>query len=478
MFDVLIIGGGVIGCSVAKYLSEYQLKIALLEKASDVCELTSKANSGIVHSGIDAHPGSLKAILNLQGNQMMESFCKELDVPFIRNGSLILCFEESDYPDLLRLYDQGIKNQVPGIKILNQEELLQLEPNLNPHVYAGILAPSGGIVDPFKLTLMQAEVASINGVSFFLQTTVFYIQKKRNYFQVETSKGIFQTKLIVNAAGIYADEFNNQVSKYVLKIIPRKGEYCLFDKQVGKLVSHTIFQLPTPLGKGVVVTPTTDGNLLLGPTAYDILDKEDISTTVEGLKFVVEKGKKTIKEVPMSYVITAFAGLRATEANGDFILGESPDVPNFFNAAGMESPGLSAAPAIGVYLGNQITTKLSAKKKDHYVTHNKSVVDFDKLSLSDKARYIEKDHEFGQIVCRCELVTLAQIKEAIHRPLGATTIDGIKRRTRAGSGRCQGGFCSPRILDILSKELHKDPKEIAKSSEQSTYLVGLDKELL
>ncbi|MDP2425712.1 MAG: NAD(P)/FAD-dependent oxidoreductase [Candidatus Izemoplasmatales bacterium] len=478
MFDVLIIGGGVIGCSVAKYLSEYQLKIGLLEKASDVCELTSKANSGIVHSGIDAHPGSLKATLNLQGNQMMESFCKELDVPFIRNGSLILCFEESDYPDLLRLYDQGVKNEVPGIKILNQEELLQLEPNLNPHVYAGILAPSGGIVDPFKLTLMQAEVASTNGVSFFLQTTVFYIQKKQDYFQVETSKGVFQAKLIVNAAGIYADEFNNQVSNHILKIIPRKGEYCLFDKQVGSLVKHTIFQLPTPLGKGVVVTPTTDGNLLLGPTAYDILDKEDISTTVEGLKFVVEKGKKTIKEVPMSFVITAFAGLRATEANGDFILGESQDVPNFFNAAGMESPGLSAAPAIGVYLGNQITTKLRAKKKDHFVTRNKSVVDFDKLSLTEKARYIENDHDFGQIVCRCELVTLAQIKEAIHRPLGATTIDGIKRRTRAGSGRCQGGFCSPRILDILSKELHKDPKEIAKSSEQSTYLVGLDKELL
>jgi glycerol-3-phosphate dehydrogenase len=478
MFDVLIIGGGVIGCSVAKYLSEYQLKIGLLEKASDVCELTSKANSGIVHSGIDAHPGSLKATLNLQGNKMMESFCKELDVPFIRNGSLILCFEESDYPDLLRLFDQGVKNQVPGIKILHQEELLQLEPNLNPHVYAGILAPSGGIVDPFKLTLMQAEVASINGVSFFLQTTVFYIQKIQDYFQVESSKGIFQAKLIVNAAGIYADEFNNQVSKNKLKIIPRKGEYCLFDKQVGSLVKHTIFQLPTPLGKGVVVTPTTDGNLLLGPTAYDILDKEDISTTVEGLKFVVEKGKKTIKEVPMSYVITAFAGLRATEANGDFILGESQDVPNFFNAAGMESPGLSAAPAIGVYLGNQITTKLRAKKKEHFVTQNRSVVDFDKLSLTDKARYIEKDHEFGQIVCRCELVTLAQIKEAIHRPLGATTIDGIKRRTRAGSGRCQGGFCSPRILDVLSKELHKDPKEIAKSSEQSTYLVGLDKELL
>lgn len=340
------------------------------------------------------------------------------------------------------------------------------------------MAPSGGIVDPFKLTLMQAEVASTNGVSFFLQTTVFYIQKKQDYFQVETSKGVFQAKLIVNAAGIYADEFNNQVSNHILKIIPRKGEYCLFDKQVGSLVKHTIFQLPTPLGKGVVVTPTTDGNLLLGPTAYDILDKEDISTTVEGLKFVVEKGKKTIKEVPMSFVITAFAGLRATEANGDFILGESQDVPNFFNAAGMESPGLSAAPAIGVYLGNQITTKLRAKKKDHFVTRNKSVVDFDKLSLTEKARYIENDHDFGQIVCRCELVTLAQIKEAIHRPLGATTIDGIKRRTRAGSGRCQGGFCSPRILDILSKELHKDPKEIAKSSEQSTYLVGLDKELL
>jgi glycerol-3-phosphate dehydrogenase len=283
---------------------------------------------------------------------------------------------------------------------------------------------------------------------------------------------------VINAAGVYADTFNNMVSSHKLSITPRKGEYCLFDKQVGDIVNSTIFQLPNEYGKGVVVTPTAEGNLLIGPTAYDITDKEDSSTTVEGLQFVVQKAKQTIKDIPMSFLITGFAGLRATEKGGDFVLGEPDDVKGFFNAAGIESPGLSAAPAIGIYLGTLVQQYLKAELKSSYETKRKGIVNFDKASIDYKKHLIENNRDYGQIICRCELVTLAQIKEAIHRPLGATTVDGIKRRTRAGSGRCQGGFCGPRIIEILSKELNKDPRQISKFNDNSTFLVGLDKELL
>lgn len=479
MFDVIIIGGGVIGAHVARNLSRYDLKMALLERASDVCELTSKANSGIVHSGIDAVPGSLKAIYNLRGNAMMASTCAELDVPYRRNGSMILCFGKDEEEGLMDLYRQGLENGVEGLRVLSGEEARALEPNLTDQVYKAILAPTGGIVDPFKLTLMAAEVAANNGVSFFFKTEVLAVSMKSDStFAIITRQGTFQTKTVVNAAGVYADVFHNQVSQTKISITPRKGEYCLFDKEVGTIVDHTIFQLPTAYGKGVVVTPTAEGNLLVGPTAYDIENKEDVSTTVEGLKYVVEKAKKSVRQVPMHAVITAFAGLRATEQNKDFILGEVEDAPGFFDAAGIESPGLTAAPAIGEDLAGWVATKLKAVEKKSFVWKNRAIPDFEKASIEEKARMIEADKDYGQIICRCELVTLAQIKAAIHRPLGATTIDGIKRRTRAGSGRCQGGFCSPRILEILSKEWHKDPRDIAKFGEQSTYLVGLDKELL
>lgn len=479
MYDCIIIGGGVIGAHVARNLSRYDLKIALLERASDVCEFTSKANSGIVHSGIDAAPFSLKAKYNLRGNAMMASTCKELSVPYRRNGSMILCFGTDEEEGLLELYRQGLANGVEGLKLLSGDEARSLEPSLTDQVHQAILAPTGGIVDPFKLTLMAAEVAAKNGVSFFFNTEVYGVsQKDDGTYSLLTRKGAFQTKTVVNAAGVYADVFHNQVSRTKLSITPRKGEYCLFDKEVGPLVDRTIFQLPTAYGKGVVVTPTAEGNLLIGPTAYDIENKEDVSTTVEGLKYVVEKAKKSVKQVPMHQVITAFAGLRATEKNKDFVLGEVADAPGFFDAAGIESPGLTAAPAIGEDMAKWVAAKLDAKEKPSFAWTNRAIPDFEKASIEEKANMIDSDKDYGQIVCRCELVTLAQIKEAIHRPLGATTIDGIKRRTRAGSGRCQGGFCSPRILEILAKEWHKDPREIAKFGEQSTYLVGMDKELL
>jgi len=478
MYDVVIIGAGVIGSSIARVLSKYDLKIAVIDKEVDICEQTSKANSGIVHSGYDAHPGSMKAKMNIQGSKMMAQLCHDLEIPYRRNGSIVLGFTEEDLPKLAALKVQGDANGVEGLRLLSKTEVLAMEPNLSPDISGALYSPNGGIVDPFKLTIAQAEVAFQNGVEFFLETKVIDVEKHGDHFVISTTKGEFQSRILVNAAGVYADDFNNQLSAHKLKITPRKGEYCLFDKQVGNLVDKTIFQLPTPLGKGVLVTPTPDGNLLVGPSANDIIDKDDNSTTAEGLNSIVAKARRSVKSIPMGFVITAFAGLRATEQNGDFVIGEAPDVPGFYNAAGIESPGLTSAPAIGEYLGDMIARRLAAKTKSFYLSTRKDVVDFNRLSMDEKAELIKLNPDYGRIVCRCELVTLAQIKDAIHRPLGAKTLDGVKRRTRAGAGRCQAGFCGPRVIEILAKELHMDPRDIAKFNHNSVMLVEFDKDSL
>lgn len=478
MFDVVIIGAGVIGSSVARALSKYRLNVLVLEKHGDVCEETSKANSGIVHSGYDAKPGSLKAKFNLLGNKMMADFCKRYRVPYRNNGSLVLAFANEDINKLEELKLQGIKNGVEGLKILLKNELLSMEPNLNDSVVAALYAPTGGIVDPFELTIAQAEVANMNGVEFRFNSLVTSITKQPDSFLINVNNESIESKTIINCAGVFSDEINNMISAKKLYITPRKGEYCLFDKEVGHYVDKTIFQLPTAYGKGVLVTPTAENNLLIGPTAYDVFDKRDISTSHEGLKEVLSKASQSVKKVPSGFIITAFSGLRATESKGDFVIGEAEDVPGFFNAAGIESPGLTAAPAIGDYLSEAVARKLNALMKSDYLDTREEIVRFEPLSIEDKASLIDKNHEYGKIICRCEMVTLAEIKDAIHRPLGATTIDGVKRRTRAGAGRCQGGFCGPRVLEILSKELNKDPREITKFDQQAILLVGLDKESL
>jgi glycerol-3-phosphate dehydrogenase len=477
MIDIIVIGAGVIGANIARELSKYDCNIMVIEKNADVCEETSKANSGIAHSGYDATPGTLKAKYNVLGNRMLPKLCMDLDVPYVNNGSLILGFSKEDEPLLKELMDQGIQNGVKGLTILSRDEVLKKEPALNPKIYSALYAPTGGIVDPFQLTIASAEVATLNKVTFQLNTIVFDIVKTEEGFSVKTNQGDFETRIIVNAAGTYSDHINNYISKNYLDIRPRKGEYCLFDKQVGSLVHSTIFQLPSSLGKGVLVTPTAEGNLLVGPSSLSVDDKEDKETTIEGIKYILEKASSSVPNIPLNFIITGFAGLRASEVGKDFIIGEALDVPNFYNAAGIESPGLTAAPAIAVEIANLIQKKEQFSVKSNYVTTRKNAVRFEAQSIEGKKALIASDKEYGRIVCRCEMVTLSEIKQAIHRPLGATTVDGVKRRTRAGSGRCQGGFCSPRILEILAKELSKDPTEIAKSSMKSTFLVGLDKEL-
>ena len=473
MYDVVIIGAGVSGSACARELSRYNLSICVVEKEEDVCCGTSKANSAIVHSGIDCKPGTLMSEMNVRGNELMEPLSKELDFEFRRNGSLIVCFSEEDRPKLEALYEQGISNKIPDIRILDAHEVHEMEPNLSEEVVAAIYCPTGGIVCPFGLNIALAENAATNGVEFRFNTEVTDICRKDDGYQLSTNRGYILTRCVVNAAGVYADVFHNMVSSKKIHITPRRGEYCLCDKNAGNLVDKTIFQLPTKLGKGILVTPTVHGNLLLGPTAENIEDREDTATTQSGLAFVLEKAGMSVKNVPSRQIITSFSGLRACADRGDFILEES--APNFFEAAGIESPGLTSAPAIGVYMAEMAAKALGLTKKESFNPVRHGVVHLNSLSVGERAEKIRENPLYGSIVCRCETISEGEIVDAIRRPLGAKTLDGVKRRTRAGMGRCQAGFCSPRVMDILARELNLPLTAIRKNEKGSEIVFGKTK---
>lgn len=476
MYDVVIIGAGVTGSAIARELARKQLKTAVLERASDVCEGTSKANSGIVHSGFDAKPGSLKAKFNVPGSEKMEQLSKELDFPFKRNGSLVLAFDEEGRRKLEELKKQGERNGVKGLEILESGRLQEKEPNISKEAQAALYAPTGGIVCPFHLTYALAENAAENGVEFFLNTQAEKITRTKDGYEIQTNKGIYRTKTVVNAAGVYADLFHNMVSGDKIHITARKGEYCLLDKEAGDYISSTIFQLPGAYGKGVLVTPTVHGNLLVGPTAEDIPDKEGINTTAKGMETLLERGGRSVKHLPVRQVITSFAGLRAHEAGEDFILGEPEDAPGFFDAAGIESPGLSCAPAIGDYIAQLVSKRLQAVDKPDFKSARKGIFNMAEAGEEERKRIIKENPAYANVICRCELVTEGEILDAIRRPLGAVTLDGIKRRTRAGMGRCQAGFCSPKTVEILARELGVDMGEITKSGGASNFITGTNKE--
>ena len=471
-YDVVVIGGGVIGCAVARELSRFQLKTCVLERDEDVCSGTSKANSAIVYGRFDAEPGSLKARFNVEGNRMMGQLAEELDFDFKRNGSLVLCFAEEDRPALQKLYDKGIANGVEGMSIISGDEVRSLEPNVEDTVVAALQVPSGGIVCPFGLTIALAENACENGVEFRFLTEVQKIGKTEDGYVLETSKGQITAKYVVNAAGVYADKFHNMVSEKKIHITARKGDYCLLDKEAGGIVTRTIFQLPTKMGKGVLVTPTVHGNLLTGPTATDVEDKEKTATTAEDLDSLMGRASLSVKDIPFRQVITSFAGLRAHEDGDDFIIGEAEDAEGFFDAAGIESPGLSSAPAIGVYLAELIAEKAGAGKKADWNGRRKGIVRPEFLSKEERAELIRQNPSYGTIICRCEGVSEGEIVDAITRTLGAKSLDGVKRRVRAGMGRCQAGFCTPRTMEILSRELGIPMEEICKNAPGSEMLTG------
>lgn len=471
-WDVTIIGGGVTGCAIARELAKYELEVCLLEREEDVCSGTSKANSAIVHAGYDAEPGSFKAKMNLEGSRMMERLSKELDFDFKRNGSLVLCFSKEQLPALEELCARGIENGVPGIRILDREQVRALEPHVSAQVKAALYAPTGGIVCPFGLTVALAENAADNGVEFRLNTEAREVRKAEGGFEINTDKGTVSTRFVVNAAGVYADIFHNMVSGNKIHITARKGDYCLLDKEAETHVSHTIFQLPGKFGKGVLVTPTVHGNLLLGPTAVDQEDKEATRTTAEELEQIMEKSALSVDGIPYRQVITSFSGLRAHEDGDDFILGEADGAEGFFDAAGIESPGLSSAPAIGKYLAEALAKKAGAEKKKVFQSRRKGIVRLSALSHEERAQLIKHNPAYGSIVCRCEEISEGEILDAIHRTLGASSMDGIKRRVRAGMGRCQAGFCTPRTMEILARETGKTVEEICKNRKGSQLLMG------
>lgn len=471
MYDVIIIGAGVSGTATARELSKYELKICVIEKEEDVCCGTSKANSGIVHAGFDAKTGSLMAKLNVRGNEMMPQIAKDLDVPFEQCGSLVICTEDEDQGKLEQLYEQGVKNGVKGLRILTKEEVREMEENIQDNVVAALYAPTGGIVCPFTLNLAYAENAYDNGVEFFFDTEVLNIEKKEEHFVVTTSQGKMEGKVVVNAAGVYGDKFHNMVSNDKIHIIPRKGDYCLLDKGTGKMVSHTIFQLPTPMGKGVLVTQTVHGNLLIGPTALDMEEKDATETTKEELDKVMTLSSKSIKNIPMRQIITSFAGLRAYEKGHDFIIKELEDVKGFVDCVGIASPGLASSPAIGEEVRKIVVSILKPEEKKEYKKTRKGIFDPKTLPLEERKEFIRNNPLYGKIVCRCEVVTEGEIIEAIKRPLGAKSLDGVKRRVRAGMGRCQGGFCSPKIMEMIAKERNISMNEVTKKGKNSKMIL-------
>ncbi len=470
-FDVIIIGGGVTGSAIARYLSKYDLKLGLFEKNEDVCTGTSKANSGIVHSGYDPEPGTAKAKFNLRGAQLVKELSKELDFDYSQNGSLIICDDKNALPQLQELYERGLKNGVKDMKILNQVEVHELEPNLNDNIIAALHCPTGGIVCPFGLTIALAENAFVNGCEFHFNKEVKTVTKEADGYKVVfRDNTVVNSKVVVNAAGLYADVIHNMVSENKLEIKPGRGNYMLLDKEVGGYVHNTVFQLPTALGKGVLVSPTVHGNLLMGPTSVANDDKEDTATYAQDLDSIKKDAAKSVKTLMMNKIITSFSGLRAHEKNGDFIVGECPDSPLFFDAAGIDSPGLTSAPAIGEYLAKEIAERLALKEKANFISRRKGFIKLASLPLNQRKDLIKQNPSYGVIVCRCEEISEGEILDSIRRPLGATTLDGVKRRVRAGMGRCQAGFCLPRTMEILSQELKVPMEKIAKNEAGSEVL--------
>ena len=477
MYDVIIIGAGVTGCAVARELSKYTAKVLVIEREEDVCAGTSKANSAIIHAGFDAKPGTLKARFNVRGNEMMDELAEKLDIPFKRNGSLVVRTKDQDHAILEELLARGRKNGVPDLRIVDGEELRALEPNLSEDVVEALYAPTGSIVCPFHMTMAFAENAYENGVEFSLSNKVHFVERLMDHFSVAAEHGHYESRIIVNAAGVYADQFHNDLCETKIRITARKGEYMLLDKTAGTHVTHTVFQLPGKMGKGVLVTPTVHGNLLVGPTATDVEDREAVNTTLAGLDELSAKSALSVKDLPLRSVITSFAGLRAHEDGDDFIVGEVPGSFGVFDAVGIESPGLSSAPAIGEFLAKEIADVLNLQKKNSFKDTRKGILNPQTLSLEERNALIKENPAYGNIICRCEMISEGEILDAIHRPLGAKSLDGVKRRTRAGMGRCQSGFCSPRTMEILQREVGLNIMDVTKSGGESGIVIGKNKQL-
>ena len=476
MYDVAIIGGGVVGGMIARTLASYKLSICILEKAHDVATGASAANSAIVHAGYDAKEGSLKAKLNVRGSRLMPNVCKELGVKYKNNGSLVIGFNEEDREALEALLVRGNKNGVEGLCILEKDELHTLEPNLSPDVLCALYAPTGAIVCPYELTIASIGNAMDNGANLELDFAVNKIQDLGSHYEISSDKGTVSARYVINAAGVFSDEIAKMVGDDSFTIQPRRGEYVLLDKECGSLVKHTIFRTPGKMGKGILVSPTVDGNLITGPTGVDIEDKLDKSTTAEGLSFVMQQSNENTTGIPFGKSITSFCGLRAVGSVGDFIIGNP--LPRFVNVAGIESPGLSSAPAIAEMVVELLDKAgLTLEKNPNFNPIREATHAFRESTIEEKNAIIAKDPTYGHIICRCEGVSEGEILAAIRQNPRPRDLDGVKRRTRAQMGRCQGGFCSPYIVELLAQEMNIPYEEVTKCGGKSLINVQKTKEV-
>ncbi|MDR1629620.1 MAG: NAD(P)/FAD-dependent oxidoreductase [Oscillospiraceae bacterium] len=462
-YDVAVIGAGVVGALVARELTKLNIRVALLEKRNDVAMGATKANSAIVHGGFDAKPGTLKAKLNVEGTALMPLVCNELNVPFGNNGSLVLGFDEEDMETLRSLLARAAENNVPGVRIIDREELLEMEPNIAKEAVGALVSATAGIVCPYELTIAAVENAVENGLSFIRNCEVQGIDFADSEFVLHTTLGDIRSQFVVNAAGAYAGDIARMIGDESVRIQPRLGEYYLLDRAVGLTVTHTVFQCPGKMGKGILVSPTVDGNLLIGPTALDMEEFDNVATTAEGLEKVKILATKSVPSVSAKNAITSFAGLRAHPLNDDFIIDYSPVNRRFIHAAGIESPGLSASPAIAKYVRSLLLGIAGdLQSRNDFDPVRRKPVRFRALNDKQREELIAQNRAYGRIVCRCEMITEGEIVDAIHAPAGARDVDGVKRRTRAGMGRCQGGFCGSKVVEILARELNVPLNEITK----------------
>ena len=470
--DVLIIGAGITGCAVAQKLSRFQASVTVLEGAGDVAEGATKANSGIIHAGYDAVPGTLKAKYNVRGAALYPSLCKSLGIPFKRCGALVIGLDEADRNTVAALMQRGERNGVSGLEILDRKSALSLEPNLNPQVVCALNVPSSGIVSPYEAAFALADDAAINGTEFVFDTPVLSVSKQKDHFEVITPAGKYECSVLVNCAGASGADIHNMLSNEKIEMVHRRGQYYLLDRSSDQPFSRTIFQCPSVMGKGVLVSPTVHGNLIIGPTAEDISDPLDTATTSEGLSDVIRKAVYIWPDLSIRTNITNFSGVRAHLTMHDFVVGPVAGCPGGFEAVGIESPGLSAAPAVAEDLCIMISDYLSLKRKSLTIPFPVPPRAFHDMSEDQRAAAVQSDPAYGNIICRCEVVTEAEIRHAIRRPVGARSVDGVKRRTRAGMGRCQGGFCMPRVADIIAEETGIPLDKITKNGGNSFLLSG------
>jgi glycerol-3-phosphate dehydrogenase len=457
MYDVAIIGAGVVGCVIARELSRYSLKICLIEKEEDVTTGASKANSGIIHGGYSAKQGTLKGELCGRGNRMYKQLEEELNFGFRVTGALIIGFDKEDEKKIMDLYENGKKIGSDELEIIYKDRIKELEPHINSDVRVALHVKNVGVASPYELTIALAENAVDNGAEIRLETEVISIEKKDEIFSIDTNRGPVESRYVINAAGLYSDRIAGMIGANNFDIFPRRGQYVLLGKDQAHLVNSVVFQVPTAKGKGILVTTTYHGNFMIGPNAEEIDDKEDVATTLESLEYIIETARKSIPDFDIKRALTTFSGIRAVSSTGDFIIEESR-IEGFINVAGIDSPGLTSAPAIAEKVANILKVSgLELNKKDNFNPHRQPVIVKKDSSFAGKP-----DHEdpAKNIVCRCERVTEAEIVDAIHRDLPVKSIDAVKRRTRAGMGQCQGSFCRPRVQAIIARELNIPLEEI------------------